>query len=118
MNTKTFENISDLSFKYLFNDKSSEYNGQYFSYDLIYESLKQPSGNMILFKVSDSCEHETYEIKLYYEDNNFFIVSEYLDDEDLPYSLEYFSKEDEIVLYKNFGDGELYLHIEYEKEAA
>jgi len=32
----------------------------------------------------------------------------------LPYSLEYFSKEDEIVLYKNFGDGKLCFHLEYE----
>lgn len=28
MESKAFKNISDLSFKYLFNDKSSEYNGQ------------------------------------------------------------------------------------------
>ena len=110
---KPFDNIVDLSLKYLFNDKESEYNGQYFNYDLIEETLKQPSKDMILFKVTDSCKQEVYEIKLSYENDTFLIVSEYLDDEDLSHTLECFLKDNEIILYKKFGDGDLYLHIEY-----
>lgn len=110
---KPLNNIADLSFKYLFNDKESEYNRKYFSYDLIEESIKQPSENMILFKVTDSYKQEVYEIKLSYKDDTFYMVSDFFEDMS-PSDLECFSKDDEIILYKKFADGELYLHIEYE----
>ena len=56
--------ITDISFKYLFNDKTSEYNGKFYIYDLVEGSLISANENIIIFKVENRQYQEKYEVKL------------------------------------------------------
>lgn len=112
VNKNKLFNVADISFKYLFNDKTSEYHGKYFNYELVEGSIIYPSPDMILFKVGNRSINEFSEMKLIYLDSSFYIVSEFLDDKDTKYELKYFKNDTDILFYKNFSDGEMYLHIE------
>jgi len=112
-NLTNLMNIEDITFKYMFNDKDSQYNGQYFNYVLVDDTVSYSNENIILFKVESQDKQEVYEIKLIYRDNFFYIMSEYLDADCTEFEVEFFKNDSKLIFYKNFYDGELYLHIEF-----
>ena len=116
LTNKPFEKIEDISFKYLFDDRESEHNEEFYTYYLIEESVRKPSENTLLFKVANTKYNETWEIKLSYIDTTFKIVSNFLDEEGLSYEVECYSTKDKKILYKKLDDGEFYLHLDYEIE--
>jgi len=107
------QNIFNVSFKYLWFDNPCKDDGQFFAYTLIPESLSKSTVNTIVFKIKNMYKYETYDVKILKIKDNFFLISDYLDNTDNLYKLDFFQNENEIILYKSFKDGELYIHLVY-----
>jgi len=107
------ENILNVSFRYLWFDNPCKDDGQFFAYTLIPESLSQSTANTIVFKIKNMYKYEIYDVKILKIKDNFFLISDYLYNADNLYKLEFFQNETEIVFYKSFVDGELYIHLVY-----
>lgn len=108
--------IEDIWFKFLFNGKSEEPNWTYDICELEKHSLQNTPNDMTKFSVKSKVNNEIWDMKIKYIDGNLFILSEYIDDENLQFNkLNSFINNDdyEIIYYGRFKFGEIYLHIEY-----
>lgn len=115
-NKMQLSNINDITFKYLFNDKANDYHGQYVIYELMDDTLKTHNDdNILLFQAKCKEDNEVIEVKLSFKDNSFFIISDFLDEKDIEYKLKYFRNSDDVIFYKHFHDGDMYMHVSYEQ---
>jgi len=107
------DNIDDIFFTYLFKD-FSEYHNKFYTYTFVEDSLQfNQQSNTLICKLLHKESQEYIEIKLSYKDGKYFILSDFLASSNEKYTVTCFKSKEGYIFYRDFGDGELYLHVAF-----